>query len=300
MKGMRTPVIYGDFNVKVKDFFSKDYADKTKGEAKLHPAKPVTLGLSATHQGDGAIVGVVSPKIVYGWRGLTADVSADLSTDPNQRIKASFKGTSTRLPGTKLILDHDAATPLSLGLEFLHRLFTLGHTLKMEPTATAIGFSATSGYKGFVAGGKVEFALPKEPSEASHEPVPAKHVRDAEFQFGYGIGLWEATAYIHKKGKVIGASYYHELPAKKLTLGVDGNFNRTKKVSTTNISVGAAFTPDPNTTIKVKMSTDHVLGLSFIQQTSKYSKITLSALANMGDLKPSGNHKFGVSLVLND
>jgi len=107
---------------------------------------------------------------------------------------------------------------------------------------------------------------------------------------------------VQKKGKVFGGSYYHELPSKKLIVGVDGSFDTSKKdeESSPKIEVGVSYTPDANTTLKAKINTDCILGLSFNHKLSQYARLTLSALANTSKLSASGNHKFGMSLILSD
>jgi len=288
--------LYKDFNAKLKDFLSKEYLEKTKAEAKLHPTKNLTSTISMTRNADGSLVGVFSPKLVLP---NESEVSGEFSSDPEKRVKGSLAlCPGSYFPGLKVLLDYDYCAPFSAGFELKEKFFTLTTTFKL---ATSLSAAVTAGHKGFVVGGKAEVGVPTSTKESS-EFSSNRELRDAELQLGYGRGFWEATAYVQKKGKVFGGSYYHELPSKKLIVGVDGSFDTSKKdeESSPKIEVGVSYTPDANTTLKAKINTDCILGLSFNHKLSQYARLTLSALANTSKLSASGNHKFGMSLILSD
>jgi len=297
-------VLYDEIGAKARGLLEKDFAEKTTIETTIHPcaellcarAGGLALGVrgAVAFNRDGSTTVTLAPTAAA--RG--AKLAVDVTNAKTKRVKAKLTHEGL-LPGLRMGLDWALRDAAHVATAYRHARFSLQSDI-LAQTAPALGAAAAVQLpRGIALGATATYTLP--PLTASTWLSGGK-LSKAEGCVAYTAPRFELTAYTASLGRIAGFNAWGRVNPRT-TAAVDVRFDTTKKVAEAGmplVEAGVQYQIDATSSVKAKVNTDCVVGVSYIHQLSRYARAVFSGSANAANLSTTGNHTFGFSLVLSD
>jgi len=290
---MSGPATFADLGKSAKDFFTKDHpVEKSKVEVTTNAANGATFVSSVTRDSKGVLVGLLNPKFKYNRYGLNLNTSID--TTQTWKVEASVQDQVTKgLKNTVVV--QSGKVPLKLTTEFKNQRASVTSTIEplSHETTTAVVLS----HEGFLLGGEVQ-------ANPSSGDSPVKQL---SVTLGYKNAEFEALTFARQKpgSLVCGASYFHTV-SPSLSFASEFTSEKTQKddsdTTTNKLVLGSLYKLDDQTTVKAKVDATGAVGVSYIHQLTKATKVVLGATVNTNSLLGSSaeGHKIGLELLINN
>lgn len=280
---------YADVAKAAKDLLSKPYPETHKLEIKTSAANGVVF---TTETLLGPSTGKTAALTVKGEGVVSGNFKVDkLSLDTNRELVGEFSLAEVA-KGTKLTFkakdgvapvsaDAKGSTSASLGVE--HRADFGTITADIHPLKQALDFSAVFGFDNFLAGANVSVAK-----------GAALQLTDYGALVGYKNKDVAVSVAGEKKFNSFLASY-HQNVNPTLVVAAQASVPRdVKDASKFALTAGVQYKPAPDVTYAGKATHTGKFALSYAQQLSSVTKVTIGAEIDSARIPDDKAHKLAI------
>jgi len=269
--------LYKDFDKSARDLFSDDF--DTKNSIKVKSAAPAGVTLTTTTDcscGASAFSSKVAAKWAHA-SGFAVDKFEVAGCD-KVKLETSLTGLA---PGLKFDFKGASASSGNLGVTYKHANASVATNLDIAGFSSASA-SVLGGANGFTAGVAGNFAL-----------AGKFDVKDFSAVVGYAPNATLFTGVgASKKFTEFNVSLKFDV---KPEITIAALADIVPKTSSHKFQIGAAYTCNPDTTVKVKVNSDGVINASVKQKCQK--KFEVIGAAEF-DTRNTSSIKFGVNATL--
>jgi len=290
---MSNPPLFKDLGKRATDLLTKEFpSEEKKFEWKGTTSNGVTIETNAVQKADNPIVGTITPSYKYQEYGLS--FLGEFNTNKDIKLETSIENQVVE--GAKVTLTGEQKgkdTYATLGGEYKHAKATLNGSVDFgKSKGNTIKASSVFGHNGWLLGLSTEYLLGSDHQE----------LRLFNTTIGYGAGDYDLTVFGRivggEKGdrNEVGGTYYHNVK-EGLSFGAEVVFDTTAAESKPKLAFGGSYKLQEDTTVKAKVDTAGVLGLSYAQKFSKNSKLTIGTKIDTG--ATSGKSSTSMGFVIN-
>lgn len=298
---MATQPIFKDIGKRASDLITKDFPKEQKAEWKSTTADGVKLEFSIKNEEgrDGSkITGALKNEYTYKpWNNTT---TVELNTEREFKAETSFtpkfvKGLKTIFSVQSQKKDGSLDYFSTVGAEFKNEFssFTVSSEVG-RANDNALKGSLVFGSQGAAVGINGEFLRKEQGPEFKEVKSSVSYASD-EFDFvAYGKVAQARNA---KRSTELGASYFHKI-SSDLQIGTEVKFDVSSEDKKPSLTFGSAYKLNNDATLKTRVDTSGVVGLSLAQQVNKTTKLLVGANINTAAPAKSGTN-FGFLLTIN-
>jgi len=296
--------LFKDLNKRTTDLLTKDFPSEkqeNKIEYQTNAPNNVSFTSSFLKKKDGSVVGTVSPK--YFFKEWNTSFTGEVNT--RRELKGEVEVTNPAdVAGLKVI-----ATTQSIGedafgtlaVQYQHELASLtGSADYGKAKGSILKGSVVTGTQGFALGASCEYFLGN--SQDSD-------MKEFEGSLSYTHSDFDIRVFARMNSRddddknILGASYYHKVRARdntQLSIGAEAVYEHRESNTKPHLLVGTEYQWEKDTTLKAKIDTAGLLGLSYKQKFSDRTSLTLSSTIDTENLGAKNIASFGFSLNLVD
>jgi len=292
---MSNPPIFKDISKRATDLLTKEFpTEEKKFEWKGTTTTGVTIETNAVQKGEGAIVGTITPS--YKYKDYGVSVLGEFNTNKDIKLETSVENQV--VDGLKVTLTGEQKgkdTFATLAGEYKHPKTSLNGSVDFgKSKGNTIKANSVFGHNGWLLGLSAEYLLGSDNQELKlfNTTVGFSQKEFDVTVFGRIVG---AGGENKADKNEIGGTYYHNV-RDDVSFGAEVVFDTTTNTeSKPKLSLGASYKLQEDTTLKAKIDTTGVLGLSYSQRFSKNSKLTIGA--KMDTLSGKNNSTMGFNIA---
>jgi len=265
----------------------------------------VNFVLNLSQKDDGTVSGSVNPKLALTQAG-GIDVSASANTANELKLEVTAKdllGNSTvqALKGLKttLIGTVGKERTLSAGLEYKsgsRAAFTSSLDIYHQTRTPVLALSSLVSHSGLFFGAAADYKFSTPADWSAVQSILGFQGKSFTATLA---SVWSVDK-DNKETQSVNSTLYYDLAAHDLTLAATVDYDLLKTTDPVSVAIVGAKKANKDTTVKAKLDTRGKLGLSCVSRLNPNLKITLGGEFNTRDLSPAGNHKWGLSLALEE
>jgi len=291
---MSNPPLFKDLSKRATDLLTKEFpSEEKKFEWKGTTSNGVTIETNAVQKGDGPIVGTITPSYKYKEYGM--NFLGEFNTNKDIKLETSVENQIVE--GAKVILTGEQKgkdTFATLGVEYRHAKATLNGSVDFgKSKGNTIKASSVFGHSGFLLGLSAEYLL-----GSDHQELRLFNTTVGYATPDYDLSVFGRIVGAEKGGQdknEIGGTYYHNV-REDLSFGAEVCYDISSSESKPKLAFGGSYKLQEDTTLKAKLDTAGVLGLSYSQKFNKNTKLTIGTKIDTGAQSGKSSTSMGFAI----